>query len=175
MKRVLVIGPGGSGKSTFATRLGQILDIEVKHLDKYYWRAEWTKPSEDDWSNTVNELIAGESWIIDGNYGGTLPLRVKRCDTIIFLDMPRLLCVWRVTKRRLLYRKRSRPDMAEGCDEKLDFEFISWIWNYRHRSRTRVLKLLNENSETKKIVWLRSNADVNRFLKSCKSRQEKTP
>ncbi|HJU94119.1 MAG TPA: DNA topology modulation protein [Pyrinomonadaceae bacterium] len=173
MKRVLVIGPGGSGKSTFARRLGQILDIEVKHLDRYYWRGGWTKPSEEDWLNTVNELIAGDSWILDGNYGGTLPLRVERCDTIIFLDMPRLLCVWRVTKRRLLYRKHSRPDMAEGCAEKLDREFISWVWNYSRRSRPRVLKLINENSERKKIVWLRSDADVNRFLMSCKSCQEK--
>ena len=166
MKRVLVIGPGGSGKSTFARRLGQILGIEVKHLDSFYWRPGWTKPSNEDWIKTVNDLISGDSWIIDGNFGGTLPLRVERCDTVIFLDMPRLLCLWRITKRRITYRKQSRPDMAEGCNEKLDLEFISWVWNYSQRSRPRVLKLLNENSETKKIVWLRSDADVNRFLKS---------
>lgn len=166
MKRVLVIGPGGSGKSTFATRLGQILGIEVQHLDRHYWRAGWTKPSEEEWLKTVNNLISGDSWILDGNFGGTLALRVQRCDTIIFLDMPRLLCLWRITKRRSRFRNRSRPDMAEGCAEKLDLEFIDWVWNYRHRSRPRVLKLLNENSESKKIVWLRSNADAERFLKS---------
>lgn len=164
MRRVLVIGPGGSGKSTFAKRLGHILDIPVKHLDAFYWRAGWTKPSEEEWLKTVNELLSGDSWIIDGNFGGTLPLRVERCDTIIFLDMPRLLCLWRVTKRRLRYRNRSRPDMAEGCTEKLDREFISWVWNYSHRSRPRVIKLLNENQTNKKIVWLRTNAEVERFL-----------
>lgn len=169
MKRVLVIGPGGSGKSTFAKRLGQVLGLEVKHLDSFYWRAGWTKPSNEDWKTKVNELISGESWIIDGNYGGTLAQRVERCDTIIFLDMPRTLCLWRVTKRRLTYRNRSRPDMAEGCSEKLDREFISWVWNYSHRSRPKVVKLLNENQARKKIVWLRSNTDVERFLKSCKS------
>lgn len=169
MKRVLVIGPGGSGKSTFARRLGQVLGLEVKHLDSFYWRTGWTKPSNEDWLKTVNELISGESWIIDGNYGGTLAQRTERCDTIIFLDMPRLLCVWRVTKRRLSYRNRSRPDMAEGCFEKLDREFISWVWNYSHRSRPKVVKLLNENQARKKIVWLRSNSDVEQFLKSCKS------
>ena len=169
MKRVLVIGPGGSGKSTFAARLGQISGLEVKHLDRFYWRAGWTKPSNEDWLKTVSELISGESWIIDGNFSGTLGQRVERCDTIIFLDMPRLLCLWRVTKRRLTYRNRSRPDMAEGCAEKLDREFISWVWNYSQRSRPKVVKLLNENQASKKIVWLRSNADVERFLKSCKS------
>ena len=168
MKRVLVIGPGGSGKSTFARRFGRMLGLEVKHLDRFYWRAGWTKPSNEDWITKVNELISGESWIIDGNFGGTLAQRVERCDTIIFLDMPRTLCLWRVTKRRLTYRNRSRPDMAEGCFEKLDREFISWVWNYSHRSRPKVVKLLNENQARKKIVWLRSNSDVERFLKSCK-------
>lgn len=169
MKKVLVIGPGGSGKSTFAKRLGQILGIDVKHLDSFYWRAGWTKPSEEDWIQKVNELTSGESWILDGNFGGTLALRVERCDTIIFLDMPRLLCLWRVTKRRLTYRNRSRPDMAEGCNEKLDLEFIDWVWNYSSRSRPRVLKLLEEKKASKKIVWLRSNAEAEQFLKSCKS------
>jgi adenylate kinase family enzyme len=164
MKRVLVIGPGGSGKSTFARRLGQILGIEVKHLDKFYWRAGWTKPSNEEWLKTVDELTSVDSWIIDGNFGGTLAQRVARCDTIIFLDMPRLLCLWRVTRRRMLYRNRSRPDMSEGCNEKLDLEFIDWVWNYSNRSRPRVVKLLNENSETKKVVWLRSRADAEKFL-----------
>ena len=169
MKRVLVIGPGGSGKSTFARRLGQILDIEVKHLDRFYWRAGWTKPSNEDWLQTVNELTSGDSWILDGNFGGTLALRVERCDTIIFLDMPRLLCLWRITKRRLLYRNRSRPDMAEGCAEKLDWEFISWVWNYSSRSRPRVVNLLEEHKASKQIIWLRSSAEAEQFLESCKS------
>jgi adenylate kinase family enzyme len=166
MKRVLVIGPGGSGKSTFAKRLGQLLNIEVKHLDRFYWRPGWTKPSKDDWLKTVTELTSGDSWIIDGNFGGTLDLRVRHCDTIIFLDMSRLLCLWRIGKRRLLYRKSSRPDMAEGCTEKLDREFVSWVWGYSRRSRPKVIKLLHEHSESKKVVWLRSNAEVERFLAS---------
>ena len=164
MKRVLVIGPGGSGKSTFAKRLGQLLNIDVKHLDRFYWSEGWTKPAEDDWLTTVSELASGEAWVMDGNFGGTLELRVKHCDTIVFLDMPRLLCLWRVIKRRLLYRNRSRPDMAEGCDEKLDLEFVSWVWNYSRTSRPKVVRLLAENAECKRVVWLRSNAEVEEFL-----------
>ena len=164
MKRVLVIGPGGAGKSTFARRLGELLNIQVKHLDALYWRAGWTKPSEEDWLRTVNELTSAESWIIDGNFGGMLELRLKLCDTIVFLDMPRLLCLWRITKRRLTYRNRSRPDMAEGCNEKIDLEFIDWVWSYASRSRPKVVKLLEEHSGSKQVVWLRSNAEVKRFL-----------
>jgi adenylate kinase family enzyme len=148
-----------------AQRLGQLLDIEVKHLDRFYWRPGWTEPSREDWLNTVTELISGDSWIIDGNYGGTLELRLKHCDTIVFLDMSRLLCLWRIVKRRLLYWKRVRPDMGEGCREKLNFEFISWIWNYSRRTRPKVVKLLEEHSSSKQVVWLRSDAEVERFLK----------
>jgi adenylate kinase family enzyme len=166
VRRVLVIGSGGAGKSTVATRLGQLLDIEVKHLDRFYWQPGWTEPSKEDWLNTVTELISGDSWIIDGNYGGTLELRLKHCDTIVFLDMSRLLCLWRIVKRRLLYRKQVRPDMAEGCREKLDFEFISWIWNYSRRTRPKIVRLLEEHSSSKQVVWLRSDAEVERFLAS---------
>lgn len=166
MKRVLVIGSGGSGKSTFARRLGERLRIEVKHLDRFYWRPGWTKPETEDWVQTVTGLVNGETWIIDGNFSGTLDLRVRHCDTIVFLDMSRLLCLWRVTKRRLLYRNRSRPDMSEGCHEKLDLEFLSWVWGYSRRTRPKIVRMLRENSEIKKIVWLRSNAEVERFLAS---------
>lgn len=166
MKRVLVIGSGGSGKSTFARRLGELLDIEVKHLDRFYWRPGWTEPAKEDWLQTVAELVSGDAWIIDGNFSGTLELRIRHCDTIIFLDMSRLLCLWRVVKRRLLYHKRSRPDMTEGCNEKIDLEFLSWVWNYTKRSRPKVVRLLEEQSKSKQIVWLRSNAEVEKFLAS---------
>ena len=165
MRRVLVIGPGGAGKSTFARQLGEALDIKVNHLDSAYWRSGWSKPSEDEWVQTVTQLVSGDAWILDGNFGGTLELRLRHCDTIVFLDMSRLLCLWRVVKRRLLYRNRSRPDMAEGCNEKLDLDFILWVWNYSHRSRPKVIKLLREQAEGKEVVWLRSRRGVRKFLR----------
>lgn len=164
MKRVLVIGPGGAGKSTFARQLGKLLNVQVSHLDRVYWRAGWSKPAQDDWLQAVTELVSGDSWILDGNFGGTLDLRHKHCDTIVFLDMSRLLCLWRVIKRRMSYRNRSRPDMAEGCPEKIDLEFLSWVWNYSSRSRPKIVKLLREKSEGKEVVWLRSASEVKRFL-----------
>jgi len=164
MKRVLVIGSGGSGKSTFATRLGELLKIEVKHLDSFYWRRGWQETPKDEWLEKVRELASEDSWIMDGNFGGTLETRIQHCDTIVFLDLPQLVCLWRIAKRRLLYRGRSRPDMTEGCPEKLDWEFVNWVWGYSRRSRPKIVKLLAEHAATKRIVWLRSRAEVRRFL-----------
>jgi adenylate kinase family enzyme len=164
MKRVLVIGSGGAGKSTFARRLGDVLNIEVKHLDKLYWRAGWQEPAKDEWLQTVTAVAQEDSWIMDGNFSGTLAQRIQYCDTIVFLDLPRVLCLWRIAKRRFLNHNRARSDMAEGCPEKLDWSFVQWVWTYSRRSRPKVVRLLQENSGTKEIVWLRSRAEVRRFL-----------
>ncbi|HUQ34602.1 MAG TPA: DNA topology modulation protein [Pyrinomonadaceae bacterium] len=164
MRKVLVIGPGGAGKSTFANQLGKLLDVKVLHLDKFYWHPGWVETAKAEWLKTVEELLSRDAWIMDGNYSGTLAARYRACDTVIFLDMPRRICLWRVLKRALMYRKKSRPDMAEGCPEKLSGEFILWIWNYPSRTRPKVLSMLESNPEEKKIVRLRSPSDVKRFL-----------
>ena len=164
MRKILVIGSGGSGKSTFATRLGALLNLEVIHLDKLFWRPGWTKPAPEEWLETVTDLIDRDSWILDGNYSGTLDLRVQKCDTVVFLDLSRWLCLWRIVTRVLRYRKEHRPDMAEGCPEKLDVEFVLWVWNYSRRTKPKIVKLLRQNCEGKEIVWLRSRAEVEKFL-----------
>ncbi len=164
MKRVLVIGPGGAGKSTFANRLGELLNIEVIHLDRFYWRPGWIETSKPEWVKTVGELLSRDSWIMDGNYSGTLDIRLKECDTVIFLDMPRTLCLWRVLKRAVMYRNKSRPDMTEACPEKLSLEFMLWIWNYSRRTKPKIVKRFESNSEGKNVVWLRSKVDIEDFL-----------
>ena len=165
MKKVLVIGSGGSGKSTFANRLGELLNIKVVHLDRLYWHPGWVETPKADWLKTVDELLMQDSWILDGNYSGTLERRLKCCDAVIFLDMPRRLCLWRILKRAVMYRNRSRPDMADGCPEKLNLEFISWVWNYSSRTRPKLLQRLKATGN-KRIVYLRSRAEVEDFLAS---------
>jgi adenylate kinase family enzyme len=164
MRKVLVIGPGGAGKSTLANQLGELLDIEVLHLDKFYWQPGWIEMPKAEWLKTVEELLKRDAWIMDGNYSGTLEIRVKACDTVIFLDMARTGCLWRVLKRVLRYRNQSRPDMAEGCPERLTLEFILWIWNYSRRTRPKIVSMLDSHAQEKRIVWLRSQSDVERFL-----------
>jgi adenylate kinase family enzyme len=169
MRRVLVIGSGGSGKSTVSAKLGELLNVEVSHLDKLYWRAGWVEPETDEWIKTITNLIETDSWIIDGNYSGTLELRLQRCDTVVFLDLSRALCLWRILKRFFVYRGGTRPDVAEGCPESLNFEFVSWVWNYPRRSRPKVIKRLQEHAQGKQIFWLRTRSDVQRFLSQIES------
>lgn len=168
MRKVLVIGSGGAGKSTFSRRLAGITGIELIHLDKIHWRPNWVEPSKEEWQQTVKDVIKKDSWILDGNYSGTLAMRIEACDTVIFLDTPRLICIYQVLKRIALYKRDGRPDMAEGCDEKLDLKFLSWIWSFSKRSKPRIKKLLKQFESEKKIITLKSRAEIENFFVNLK-------
>lgn len=101
---------------------------------------------------------------MDGNFSGTFELRLAACDTVIFLDLPRALCMWRVVKRAYTYRNTVRPDMAEGCRERLNVEFLSWVWNYGKRSRPKLLSRIEEQGRGKQVITLHSNSEVEKFL-----------
>jgi adenylate kinase family enzyme len=163
MRRVVVIGSGGSGKSTFSKDLGRLTGLPVIHLDREYWRAGWKETPKDEWTVKVESLIAAERWILDGNFGGTRELRMNAADTIIFLDLPTRVCLYRILKRTIKYHGRSRPDMTEGCNERFDLEFIGWVWNYKRRSRKRLLDEL-ERLEGKHVIILRDQQQVADFL-----------
>jgi len=172
VRRVLVIGSGGSGKSTFAQRLGARTGLPVIHLDARYWRAGWEPTPPDEWQDVVRELVARDAWVMDGNYGGTLDARLAACDTAIFLDLPRLVCLWRVVRRWARHRGGTRPDMAPGCNEQLSLEFLRWIWGYPTRQRPGILRRLSTLSAGQRAVVLRSTADVERFLAAAEDVQK---
>ncbi len=168
MKRVLIIGSGGAGKSTLARHLGELTGLPVVHLDREHWQPGWVETPRDEWTRKVAELVAPDEWIIDGNYGGTMGLRIERADTIVFLDYSRWLCMYRSTKRQVVYRNKTRPDMTPGCDEKLDpkfFKFLKWIWQYRSTRRPGVLAMLRAaRADGKRVVVLKDPKATRRFL-----------
>jgi adenylate kinase family enzyme len=166
MKKVLIIGSGGAGKSTLARRLGKITGIEVVHLDKLHWKPNWVEPDKSEWSETVRQILAGDSWIIDGNYSGTLEMRMSAADTVIFLDFPRTVCIWRILKRVRRYHHTNRPDIAEGCNEKFDLKFLKWIWDYPARSKPKVEFWLNKFADKIKVIRLRSAKEVEKFIEN---------
>jgi adenylate kinase family enzyme len=164
MKRVLVIGSGGAGKSYLTRELGSRLGIEVIHLDVYFWKPGWVETPADEWQAIVEKLIAGPSWVMDGNYGGTMPVRFQAADAIIFLDISRWICLWRAITRMVRDRGRSRPDLPAGCPERFDWPFLKWIWFYPFRERPVVLKNLTAVQGRRRTVILRSGQEVRQFL-----------
>ncbi len=172
MRKVLVIGSSGAGKSVFATRLARRTGLPLIHLDAIYWKPGWVATPRDEWTRTVDGLLAREAWIMDGNYAGTLDRRLAACDTAIFLDLPRAVCLWRAVKRRIVYRGRSRPNMAAGNDERMTWAFVRWIWEYPRERRPGVLAKLAALRPDQRAVVLRSDADVERFLRTLQPADE---
>lgn len=164
MRRVLVIGCGGAGKSTFAARLAERTGLPLIHLDAHFWKPGWVQSEREEWTRRVERLLSEDRWIMDGNYGSTLDRRLAACDTVFFLDLPRVRCLWRVIQRRIRYRRRTRPDMAAGCPEQLDAEFIQWIWRYPARQRPTVLARLADLRPDQRAIVLRSPKAVSRYL-----------
>lgn len=146
--------------------MGRALGLPVVHLDVLHWRPGWVEPPRDVWRGIVARAVEREEWIIDGNFSGTLDLRLTACDTVVFLDLPRTLCVWRVLKRLMTYRGDGgpRPDMAEGCGEKFDPKFLKWVWDYPRRTRPKVLERIARHAAGKRVFRLRTQAEVERFL-----------
>lgn len=159
-----MIGSGGAGKTTVATELAGRLGLPLVHLDAHFWRPGWQPTPTEEWRRHVAELASQPRWVMDGNYGGTLDLRLDRCDTVIFLDLPRVVCLWRVLRRQIRYRGRSRPDMSAGCPERLSWEFVVWIWTYPSRRRTEILRKLGALGEGRRAFVLSSTRQIRRFL-----------
>ncbi|PFZ33287.1 DNA topology modulation protein [Bacillus wiedmannii] len=164
MKKIILIGSGGSGKSTLARQLGNKLNIKVHHLDALFWKPNWEGVPREEQIAVQNNLIKDEKWIIDGNYGGTMDIRLNAADTIIFLDFHRTICIYRAFKRIVKYRNKTRPDMGAGCEERFDLQFFKWIWKYPNAKRPTILKGLEQLSEEKKVIVLKSPNEVRKFL-----------
>ena len=165
MKRILIIGCGGAGKSTLARQLGEKLEIPVVHLDKLYWHPGWVESSKEEIDAKIMAEMEKPCWIIDGNYNRTIPMRLKYCDTVIYLDFSRMACVLGVLKRVITTYGKVRPDMGEGCPERFDWEFMKWIWGFNKKNREKYYRMLNE-AEGVETVVLKNRRMVKRFLKS---------
>jgi adenylate kinase family enzyme len=167
VKKVIIIGSGGSGKSTAAIKLGEITGLPVIHLDSYFWKPDWIQVGKDEWLLKIKELCEQPRWIMDGNYRGTMDLRFNEADTIIFLYFPRLLCLWGIMKRRF----SKRPDTIEGCREKIDLEFFKWVWNFNMTHVPDIMEKLN-NIKDKNVYILRNRKQLNKLFESIKERQK---
>lgn len=163
MQRILVIGPCGAGKSTVSRRLGKLLDVPVFHLDRLHWKAGWVEGSQAELRKELGPITEQGHWLIDGNYGSTMDLRLPRADAVVYLDYSIPLCFWRALKRVWKFRGRTRPDMTDGCPERFDLDFFFYIasWNWHARPRTE--QLLDGHAD--KVLRFKSPAMLEKWLK----------
>lgn len=166
MKKISIIGSGGAGKSTLAEQLGKKLGIAVYHLDALYWQPGWVEIEKEKWRSIQEDLCSRDSWILDGNYGATLDIRLKHSDTIIFLDINPYRCLARVIWRSIKSFGKTRPDMAEGCREQFDVGFYKWILNYPINKKPDIMNQLMALPADKKVIVLNSPYAVKSFLES---------
>ncbi|KXS67405.1 ATP-binding cassette domain-containing protein [Listeria monocytogenes] len=143
-EKVLIIGPNGAGKSTFATELGKHYDFEVCHLDKLFWQENWNAVAKADFEDKVDNIMSSKKkYIIDGDYFFNLEKRLEHADLVIWIKIPLFLCVANIIKRRFIYMTNVRPDVTEGCDEKLNLSFLLYALKYNKRSGKQTKELLD--------------------------------
>jgi adenylate kinase family enzyme len=158
----MIIGPCGSGKSTLARALGGRLGLPVFHMDQLAWRPGWIESDTAELRARVLRITETAEWVFDGHYGGTLDLRLARADTVVYLDFPIWLCLWRVIRRVVTWRGRTRPDMTEGCPERLDLGFLLYVMRWNTGPGPRAEAKLRVHGGP--VVRLLSPAEVARWL-----------
>lgn len=145
-KKILIIGCSGAGKSTLAVLMGKKFNLPVVHLDRLWWLPNWVERSREDFDLLLDKELAKSKWIIDGNFSRTFERRLQCADFCIYLDYPTQLCVDSAKKRAEIFCGRSRPDMTEGCNEKFDEEFESWITGFNEKTKPVMLEILNKSA-----------------------------
>ena len=158
MNKVIVIGCPGSGKSTFSRALQNLTGLPIYHLDLLYWNSDRTTVSKEVFRERLQNVLMLDSWIIDGNYGSTMEMRMAECDTVFFLDYPLEVCINGVRERK----GKTRSDMP-WIETEDDEEFLEFVKNYNTQSRPKVFELLEKYKE-KHIVILKSREEAGIFI-----------
>lgn len=165
-QRIMVIGGSGAGKSTFALKLAAHTGLPLYHLDREFWRADWTEPSAQEWRERVSHLAGLDHWIMEGTYINTFDVRLPRADLVLWFDFPRHVCLYRVIRRVLHYHGQVRPDLAPGCPERFDLGFLKFVWTFNDHYRPRIADAIRRYAPQLEPVIFVRDADADRFLAS---------
>lgn len=172
MQRVLVMGSSGSGKSTFAMRLSEITGIPFVSLDALFWKPGWVKSDRAEFQERVAEAARQPRWIMDGNFQSHLiELRRDVSDTVIWFDLPRSTCMLGILKQIARSYGQVRPEMGEGCPEKIDFEFFRYVWTYRRLQRPKLLDCFQGLRADQQLVCFTDRAQADDYLQNIALKQ----
>ncbi|MFD0272368.1 topology modulation protein [Kitasatospora sp. NPDC127111] len=162
MDRIAIMGCGGSGKTVVGRQLAELINAPLTHLDGVYYDADWNPLPQEKFAALQEELVARPRWVIDGNYASTLPIRLKRADTVIFLDIPPIICLLGILQRRRRYRGGQHT--SHGVFDRITWGFIRYILGYRRQMRPKVRALIAEHAGHARVVTLTSRRAARRFV-----------
>lgn len=169
MRRIVIQGCSGSGKSTFARKLSAATGLPIISLDALYWQPGWLGSPRDDFRARLASAMAAPGWIMDGDYHSHIgDMRDGAADTIVFFDLPRIACMTGVLTRFARLHGRVRPEMAPGCPERLDLAFLRYVWRYRQRHRPRILAWIEQQRTAASIHVFTTRQHADAFLSTAR-------
>ncbi|QDR64713.1 hypothetical protein [Mammaliicoccus sciuri] len=164
MKKVVILGSSGSGKSYLSKKLSRELSIEVYHLDNLMRKSDWIPVSYKQKCDIQKKILSNDTWIIEGNYTNILDERLLEADTIIFLNINKYKCIFNVIKRTFIYRNKDRPDKPYNAIDKLNLHLLIWTWNFNKNEKPVIIKKVNKFSKTKRIIILNTIKNINNYF-----------
>ncbi len=168
MKRILIVGSNGAGKSTFSYRLAELTALPLVHLDKLYWSDNWAVTPREVFLDSLRKEAEKPAWIIEGNNLSSLPERLKLADTVFWFEFPPVRCVWNILCREIRYFGRARPDMQDGCKSRIDPKFLKIVWNYNRKNRGRILACLQASNHAQ-IIHFTNYKQIRTYLEGLSS------
>ncbi len=161
LKRIMIFGRPGSGKSTFAIWVSEILRLPLHHLDKYFYVNNWIERDYNEFLKLQQNIVNSECWIVDGNSTRSLKMRMKRADLVLYFNFPKVICAYRIFKR-FLKPNKSFDDRAPGCKEKICFSLLKYMWGFEERVAEDI-KVLKERYPQAMFIEIRSDNDLNKL------------
>lgn len=172
--KIIIYGNPGSGKSTLALRLHKLLTIPLYHLDQYFWKPNWQEPDRSEYEKIHNQLCDLPEWIIEGVSTSTLEYRIQKADIVLFLDVSRYVCLYRVLKRAMCNYGKVYFSSAPGCPERgPDMKFLKFIWNFDTNQKLRALALFEKYKDSKKIFVVKNKTELDEVVRKMSDIKQK--